>query len=82
MAATMMVNPIPTTKEKIKNNRQDKQDSRRGEGINMNFTVAVFQKRHMPSYVHETRLTMNSTSILSIFFPLMVSPYPTHSILH
>lgn len=37
-------------------------------GINMNFTVAVFQRRHMPSYVYETRLMMNSENILSMFF--------------
>lgn len=37
-------------------------------GINMNFTVAVLQRRHMPSYVYETRLMMNSENILSMFF--------------
>lgn len=46
-------------------------------GINTNFTVAVFQRRHMPSYVYETRLMMNSENILSMFFFFLFWSVPT-----
>lgn len=50
----------------------------------MNFTVAVFKRRYVPSYVCEARLMMNSRSILPILFPLMafINSYPIHRILH